>query len=365
MTRSRTRRPAVTRRHPPASLRTTIGRLLVVGIPGFEIDAATREALEELCVGGVILFKRNVDTPAQIRALTRALHSLRPRPLISIDQEGGRVARLRNPFTEFPAAAVVGRNGDAGLARNIGEAIGRELSAVGIDVDYVPVLDVHSNANNPVIGDRAFASDPETVARFAIAMMRGLRAGGVIPCGKHFPGHGDTATDSHHELPVVKRSRTGLDQIELAPFRAAISAGIPMLMTAHVVYPALDPKCPATVSPAIIDRLLRQGMGFEGVVASDDLHMRAISASQSIAKAAVDSVAAGVDQLLVCHDLGEAKKVVEAIAAAIDDGSLKLTKVERASQRILKLMRSHARHRPKQCRLPNTRHQRLVRQFFS
>jgi beta-N-acetylhexosaminidase len=250
------------------------------------------------------------------------------------------------------------------LARRIGEAVGRELSSVGIDIDYVPVLDVHSNPDNPVIGDRAFAADPETVARFGIAMMRGLRTGGVIPCGKHFPGHGDTAVDSHHELPIVRRSRAALERIELAPFRAAIAAGIPMLMTAHVVYPALDARRAATVSPSIISRLLRQKMGFQGVVASDDLHMRAISAKQSIAAAAVDSIAAGVDQLLVCHDLGEAKKVVDAIAAAIEDGRLRLDQVKRASQRILKLMRSHARRRPKPCRLPNSRHQSLVRDLL-
>jgi beta-N-acetylhexosaminidase len=353
--------PATTTHRLPADLKATIGRLLVVGIPGMEVDAATGDALGEIRVGGVILFKRNVDTPGQIRALTRALHRLPSRPLISIDQEGGRVARLQAPFTRWPAAADVGRGGDASLARRIGEAIGRELSSVGIDIDYVPVLDVHSNPDNPVIGDRAFASDPETVARFGVAMMRGLRSGGVIPCGKHFPGHGDTAADSHHELPVVRRSRAGLERIELAPFRAAIAAGIPMLMTAHVLYPALDARRPATVSPAIIDRLLRRRMGFDGVVASDDLHMRAISEKQSIASAAVASIAAGVDQLLVCHDLAEAKKVVDAITKAVDDGRLRVALVERASQRVLKLMRAHARHRPKRCRLPSSRHEALVR----
>ena len=347
------------------SLRETIGRLLVVGIPGLELDATTRDALVDLRAGGVILFKRNVDSPEQIRSLTKALHRLPSRPLISIDQEGGRVARLRAPFTEMPAAAAVGYRGDVNLARRIGEAIGTELSSVGIDIDYVPVLDVHSNPENPVIGDRSFASDPAAVARLAIAMMRGLHAGGVISCGKHFPGHGDTSTDSHLELPVVARSRAGLEKIELAPFRAAVAAGIPMLMTAHVVYPALDKKRAATVSPAIIDGLLRRRMGFEGVVASDDLHMRAISETQSIAAAALASIAAGVDQLLVCHDLAEAQNVVDAIAAAIEDGSIELKRVQRASQRILKLMKRHARRRRKTCRLPNARHERLVRDLLA
>lgn len=359
------RRPRSAKHEPPSDRDAAIGRLLVVGIPGPELDAATRDALEELRVGGVILFKRNVGSPKELRALTRALHRLRSRPLISIDQEGGRVARLRAPFTEFPPAAVVGRSGNVRLARRVGEAIGRELSSIGIDIDYVPVLDVHSNPDNPVIGDRAYASDPDTVARFGIAMMRGLHAGGVIPCGKHFPGHGDTAKDSHFDLPVVARSRAGLTRIELAPFRAAIDAGIPMLMTAHVIYPALDKKRPATVSPAIIDRLLRQRMGFQGVVASDDLHMRAISGNQSIAMAAVASVRAGVDQLLVCHDLGEAKKVVGAVAGALESGSLDADTVERASQRILALMRRHARRRFKSCRLPNAQHRRLAQELIA
>lgn len=345
-------------------LRSHIGRLLVVGIPGMELDAATRSTLEQLAVGGVILFKRNVDSPRQIRTLTKALHGLPSRPLISIDQEGGRVARLRAPFTELPAAAVVGSAGIVKVAYRIGEIIGRELSSVGIDIDYAPVLDVDSNPDNPVIGDRAYGSDPAAVGRLGVAMMRGLSAGGVIPCGKHFPGHGDTATDSHHELPSVRRSLARLERLELVPFRAAVDASIPMLMTAHVLYPALDRIRPATVSPRIIGRLLRQEMGFRGVVASDDLHMRGIAASRPIARAAVEALAAGVDWLLVCHDLNEAAKVVQALAAAVGDGSLARRAVLDASGRISDLMRRHARRRRRTCRLPNMAHQRLVRELL-
>jgi beta-N-acetylhexosaminidase len=345
-------------------LRVHIGRLLVVGIPGVKLDAATRTAVEDLAVGGVILFKRNVDTPKQIRALTKALHELPSRPLISIDQEGGRVARLGSPFTALPPAAVVGRTGDARAVRRIGEALGRELSSVGIDIDYAPVLDVHSNPNNPVIGDRAFASDPEIVSRLGIALMRGLWAGGVIPCGKHFPGHGDTATDSHHELPAVRRSARGLERLELAPFRAAVDAGIPMLMTAHVLYPALDRAHPATVSSKIIADLLRRRMGFRGVVASDDLHMQAIAASRPIAKAALEAVAAGVDWLLVCHDLNAAADVARALETAVNEGSLPLHTVLEASRRVANLMRRHACRRRQTCRLPNAAHQRLVRDLL-
>jgi beta-N-acetylhexosaminidase len=229
-----------------------IGRLLVVGIPGKSLDDATRQALEELRVGGVILFRRNIGGPDEVEALTAALHALPSQPLVSIDQEGGRVTRLGEPFTQMPAAASVGNTTDAELAYQIGFAMAEELAAVGIDADFAPVLDVNSNPENPIIGDRAYSSSPQMVAEMGIAVMCGLIAGGVVPCGKHFPGHGDTTVDSHVDLPVVRRSREDLERTELAPFRAAIAAGVPMLMTAHVLYPALDSVWPATLSRAVV-----------------------------------------------------------------------------------------------------------------
>lgn len=345
-------------------LRARIGRLLVVGIPGPELDAATREALEQLAVGGVVLFGRNVESPRQIRELTRGLHRLASRPLVSIDQEGGRVARLQAPFTRLPPAAAIGRAADTRLAHRIGTIIGRELASVGIDIDYAPVLDVDSNPENPVIGDRAFSPDAGEVSRLGVAMMNGLRAGGVIPCGKHFPGHGGTATDSHRELPCVRRSRAELEQVELAPFRAAVKAGIPMLMTAHVLYPALDRRRPATLSPRIVTSLLRRQMGFRGVVASDDLHMGAIAASWPIARAGVEALAAGVDWLLVCHDLNEAARLADGIAAAVRSGEVPRRALADAWRRIGALMRHHARRRRPTCRLPNSTHQRAVRDLL-
>ena len=191
--------------------------------------------------------------------------------MVAIDHEGGRVLRLGEPFTQFPPAAVVGRTRNPDLAYRVGHAMGVELASVGIDLSFAPVLDVHSNPANPVIGDRAFGSDPALVSEMGIALMRGLHDGGVLSCGKHFPGHGDTEKDSHLELPVVRRSRAELEQTELVPFRAAIAAGVPMLMSAHVLYPALDPEHPATLSRAILTDLLRGELHFDGVVASDDL----------------------------------------------------------------------------------------------
>ena len=332
----------------------------MVGIPGPVLEAETQQTLERLHVGGVILFRRNASDPAQIAALTRALHALPSAPLVAIDHEGGRVVRLDEPFTRFPAAAVVGGSGDAALAFQIGQAIGEELAGVGIDLNFAPVLDVHSNPANPIIGDRAFGSDPALVSVMGIALMRGLLAGGVIPCGKHFPGHGDTAQDSHLELPIVRRSRAEIERTELAPFRAAIAAGIPMLMTAHVLYPALDAERPATVSRAILTDLLRTELGFKGVVVSDDLEMRAISDHSDIGAAAVASVEAGVDALLVCQDLAKAEHAAQAIEDAVANDILPGAIIAAAAERVQRL-RDHRPSGPiAACKLPNARHQALV-----
>ena len=341
-------------------LKRQIGRLLMVGIPGPVLEADTRQTLERLHVGGVILFRRNGGSPVQIAALTRALHALPSAPLVAIDHEGGRVVRLDEPFTRFPAAAVVGGSGDAGLAFQIGQAMGEELAGVGIDLNFAPVLDVHSNPANPIIGDRAFGSDPALVSVMGIALMRGLLAGGVIPCGKHFPGHGGTAQDSHLELPIVRRSRAEIERTELAPFRAAIAAGIPMLMTAHVLYPALDAERPATVSRAILTDLLRTELGFKGVVVSDDLEMRAISDRSDIGAAAVASVEAGVDALLVCQDLAKAERAAQAIEDAVGEGVLDRDRISAAVDRVQRLRDLRPSRPIAACKLPNARHQALV-----
>ncbi|MFN8624848.1 MAG: beta-N-acetylhexosaminidase [Candidatus Binatia bacterium] len=348
-------------RHDPRVTAAESGRLFFVGIPGLRLDPATRRVLERLHVGGVILFRRNFDTPAQIAELTAALHALPSQPLVGIDHEGGRVLRLGEPFTQFPPAARVGRGGDATLAFRVGQAMAAELRSVGIDLNFAPVLDVHSNPANPIIGDRAFSSDPEVVSQCGIAMMRGLLAGGVIPCGKHFPGHGDTVADSHRELPVVRRSRAELERTELRPFRAAIAADIPMLMTAHVLYPALDPTGPATVSTAILTDLLRTELRFAGVIVSDDLEMRAIADRQTIAAAAVATLRAGADALLVCQDLRQAALAVRAVARGVGDGALPATVVRAALTRLGRLRQLRPGGSPLPCALPSATHRALAR----
>lgn len=345
------------------TLHAQIGRLLFVGIPGSTLDATTQRTLEDLHVGGVILFRRNVGTPAEIAVLTDALHALPSRPLVAIDHEGGRVQRLGEPFTQFPPTALVGRTGDPDFAYRVGRAMGTELASVGIDLSFAPVLDVNSYPANPIIGDRAFGSDPALVSTMGSALMRGLHDGGVLSCGKHFPGHGDTEKDSHLELPVVRRSRAELEQTELVPFRAAIAAGIPMLMSAHVLYPALDPLQPATLSRAILTDLLRKELRFDGVVASDDLDMRAITSHQSVGDAAVATLQAGADALLACQKLQSAVEAFTAIEEAIAKGALDTGLLTTAAARILRLRARCGDASRVECRLPNEQHRALIEQL--
>ncbi len=352
---------------PPASaadvLRGGIGRLFVVGIPGTSLDAATRQTLATLGPGGVILFRRNVGTLDDLRELTRQLHALPSCPLVCVDHEGGRVLRVDEPFTRFPPAAAIGRTGRTDFAYRVGRAMATELASVGIDLNFAPVLDVHSNPANPVIGDRSFGPDPARVAAMGVALMRGLLDGGVLPCGKHFPGHGDTETDSHLELPVVRRSRAELEATELVPFRAAIAAGMPLLMTAHVVYPALDPDAPATISRTVLHQLLRTELGFDGVIASDDLEMRAITDGQSLGDAAVASLRAGADLLLVCQDLTRAVAAVAAVQAAVREGGLLAAAVADALARMTRLRSMRRMREMAACDLPNTAHRQLLEEI--
>lgn len=327
--------------------RHRLGQLFMVGIPDPALTSETRAQLQDLRPGGVILFKRNYRTPDTLAALCEELHALLPDqpPLIALDHEGGRVHRLAPPFTHFPPAAKIGFTGSATLAQQIGQAMGAELSGIGIDLDFAPVLDVCTNPANTVIGDRAFASDPQLVGILGCAQARGLRDGGVIPCGKHFPGHGATLLDSHHDLPHDERTLQEILSTNLQPFRMAIAEEIEMLMTAHVLYPALDPDFPATLSQRIVTRILRQQLNFHGVVITDDLEMGAIMRHDGAERATVQALQAGADMLLICHQIDLALRAREACLAALDAGELAPTRIEEAQQRIAILRQRHAQQR--------------------
>lgn len=323
---------------PTSVLRRTVAQLFFVGIPGPGLDRATREFLTEHPPGGVVLFRRNIRSADQLRRLVGMLHAAGAgvAPLVSIDHEGGRVDRLPRPFTHFPPAAAVGLHG-VPAAEAVGRAMGIELAAVGIDLDFAPVLDVCTNPRNQVIGDRAFATEPERASRLALAFARGLQDAGVLACGKHFPGHGASRGDSHFVLPRVARSRRALAAVDLVPFVRWIRAGFPALMTSHVVYPAYDSRRPATLSPRISRELLRGELGYRGVLFSDDLEMQAAAGRHPPGRLAVRALEAGCDVLLVCQSIATARAAMRGVEEALDAGRLDAHIVVESLARIQRL----------------------------
>jgi beta-N-acetylhexosaminidase len=317
-------------------IRKHIGQIAIAGFAGHSIPQDLRLLAKEFDLGGIILFARNVEGPDQVAEVSREAQTLASElPLwVSVDQEGGRVARLKAPFTIWPPMATLGRSGDEALAARFARALAAELKAVGISLDYTPVLDVHTNPKNPVIGDRALAERADDVARLGRAIITTLQEAGIAACGKHFPGHGDTSTDSHHELPLIEHPPDRINAVELVPFRAAIDAGVASIMTAHILIPALDEERPATLSPTIVDGLLKRKLGYDGLVLSDDLEMKAISSRYGIPEATVAAIAAGCDAVLMCGATQEQQvAALEAVIRAAEDGTLPLKRLEDALAR--------------------------------
>ena len=270
------------------ALHRQVGQLVVAGFAGYSVPAELRALAREWDLGGVVLFARNIEAPEQVAELTFELQELaQDIPLwVCVDQEGGRVARLRAPFTEWPAMTGLGRRGESGLARRFATALADELSAVGVTLDFAPVLDLYDESADPVIGDRALSSDPATVSRLGRVIIEGFQNNGIAACAKHFPGHGAAGVDSHRELPVIEHSPERLREKEMAPFRAAIAGEVAAVMTAHVLYPALDEEHPASLSQTVVDEILRRELGHRGLVVTDDLDMGAITESQTVEQAA-------------------------------------------------------------------------------
>ena len=305
----------------------------MAGFPGTSLTVELRALAREFSLGGVVYFARNVEEPAQVAEVSREIATLNSDlpPWISVDQEGGRVARFKRGFTLWPPMATLGRSGDAELARKFARALAVELRAVGITLDFAPVLDIFTNPMNTVIGDRALAQRADEVATLGVAVIEELQRSGVAACGKHFPGHGDTLADSHHDLPLVEHEPDRLRAVEFVPFRAAIAAGVASLMSCHVLVPAFDETRPGTLSPVIVDGLLRDELGFDGLIFTDDMEMKAIAARMPVPDACVAAIAAGCDAVLVCsgnHDLQAA--TIEALIRAIERGELSYARVEQA-----------------------------------
>jgi beta-N-acetylhexosaminidase len=308
----------------------------MIGFEETEVTPDLRAWMQDFRPGGVILFSRNLVNPEQIAKLTNELQALAGDiPLLmAIDQEGGRVSRLPSDFTIFPPAATVAQSGSTELAYQAAAVTAKELRSVGINMNMAPVLDIHTNPANPIIGNRAFGTAPEQVCKMGAATIAGLHDHRVLACGKHFPGHGDTSTDSHLELPTVHASRKRLEEIELQPFRYAIDHGLQAMMTAHVHYPALDPTYPATLSSTILSGLLRQQLGFSGVILSDDLEMRAILDHATVGNAAIRSLQAGADMLLICKSRVLATETFQALRHAVTSQQLNAAQVEASLARI-------------------------------
>jgi beta-N-acetylhexosaminidase len=319
-----------------------VGQMIVGGFAGTMLPTGFARELAERRRGGAILFKRNIASVPETADLCAAILEAAPRdlpPFIGVDQEGGRVRRLPSPALELPPMRELASFGDLDLIMSAASAVGTELGAIGFNLNFAPVLDVNTQAANPVIGDRAFGSDARTVMRTGVAFVRGLQGANILACGKHFPGHGDTQLDSHLELPVVSHGRDRLDQVELPPFRAAIGAGIAALMSAHVVYDQIDPGVPATLSRSICASLLRAELGFEGVLFSDDLEMKAVAAKWPIEEAAVEAVWAGCDALLICSDEDAQSRAHEALTRKAEKEQRFRDRCVQAVTRVLRLRR--------------------------
>ncbi|OEZ96258.1 beta-N-acetylhexosaminidase [Duganella phyllosphaerae] len=325
------------------NLRKLAGQLIMIRFPGTELDAATADFIKANAIRAVCLFRGNMTDAAQLTKLTTDLRAVMgPQSLIAIDQEGGAVVRA-TWVPAPPSAMALGAADDVDLARRTGAAVARAVKALGFNWNFAPVLDLNNNPYNPVIAERSFGADPQRAAELALAWMDGSHAQGVACCVKHFPGHGDTNVDSHRDLPTVDKPVTELARLELAPFRTAASGdrAAPALMTAHIVYPALDADNPATMSRAILHDLLREQWGYRGIIITDGMDMHAIAHRYGVGHAAVRALTAGADMVMALGTPQTQEETVEAITAAIASGELPVDAVQQRLDRLAALARDY------------------------
>lgn len=318
-----------------------VGQLVLVGVEGTAPDDTARKFVEEYHVGGFIFYKNNIDNAKQATAFFNQLKKMNAGnkiPLfLSVDEEGGRVTRMPNEFKALPTAQIIGASGSTELAAGLGSVIGKELTGFGLNMDFAPVLDVNSNPDNPVIGSRSFGNHAEVVSDMGLAMLQAIEQEGVIPVVKHFPGHGDTSVDSHLGLPVVEHDLERLRQLELVPFASAIENGADVVMIAHLLMPELDNEHPASFSKPVITDLLREELGFQGVVISDDMTMGAVVKHYDIGEAAVKYIQAGGNIVLVGHEKDRQLAVIDALMTAVKNGEIPLDMLDKRVYSILEL----------------------------
>jgi beta-N-acetylhexosaminidase len=326
------------------SLREKVGQVLMLGFAGTEPEGAV-EAVCDLKAGGIIYFARNTGSVAETATLSRKLQEMATSfgnlpLLISTDQEGGPVVRLDRGLPLMPGAMSLGATGDPDLAFRVAHGTGTQLRAAGISVNLAPVLDVNDNPANPVIGVRSFGSGPSLVETLGTAAVRGFMSAGIAPVGKHFPGHGNTSVDSHFGLPVLPHPLKRLAEVELRPFKSAVRAGLPAIMTAHILFSAIDPERPATLSEPVLEGLLRRDMGFQGVIMTDCMEMRAIADDPGTARGAVLALKAGADMVLISHTPSLQREAYEMICEAVKRGEIPPSRLDDAVRRILALKKA-------------------------
>ena len=326
------------------SLEEKVGQMIFAGIKGKVMTNETEKIISTHQVGGIILFKDNLKKANQSVTLLNAIkqeNSNNKVPLfLGIDEEGGRISRLPE-LTKLPTNEEIGFRNDASFSYSIGKLLGKQLSAFGFNLDFAPVLDINSNPENPIIGDRSFGKDAQKVSELGIQTMEGIQSEQVIPVIKHFPGHGDTAVDSHKELPIIQKSLNDLQGLELIPFKKAINQGTEVVMTGHILLPKIDPTYPASLSEKIIKGILRKQLGYEGIIITDDMTMKAIVNTFEIGEAAVSAVKAGNDIVLVAHDYANVIKAKDAILQAVKTGEISEQRIDESVNRILSIKKKY------------------------
>ncbi|MGH4140798.1 beta-N-acetylhexosaminidase [Clostridium sp.] len=322
-----------------------IGQMLLVGIEGYDLNEDTESLLQKSKVGGVILFTNNIQETSQLLKLLNSLKSENLKnkiPLfLSVDEEGGRVTRMPVEFKKFPTNKAIGKINDETLSYNIGGAIGNEIGSLGFNMDFAPVLDVNSNPNNPVIGNRSFGANVSTVSTLGIQTMKGIQSQNIIPVVKHFPGHGDTSVDSHMGLPSVNNDLKRLKSFELKPFVEAIKNNADAVMIAHILLPNIDKENPSSMSKIIIADILRKQLKFKGVIITDDMTMGAITKNYNIGGATVKSVKAGADIVLVCHGYDNEIAVINALKDSVSKVEISEKSIDESVYRILMLKQKY------------------------
>ncbi|GAA0448276.1 hypothetical protein GCM10008983_27980 [Lentibacillus halophilus] len=323
------------------SLDEKIGQMIISGVDGTKMTTETKNIIQKHHVGGIILYGNNINSQTQtVNFLNemKAANTDNPYPLLlGVDEEGGRVTRMPDGVKSLPSSRSIGELNNKDVSFNVGTILGEQMKAFGFNLDFAPVLDVNSNPDNPVIGDRSFGDNPDIVARLGIQTMKGIQSEGIISAIKHFPGHGDTGKDSHLQLPKVDKSYEELSELELIPFKRAISEGADVSMVAHILLPKIDPNDPASMSEEVITGILREDYNFDGVVMTDDLTMEAITDHYHVAQAAVQSVKAGADLLLVGHNPDLIATVFDKLKSAVENGEISEDRIDQSVERITDL----------------------------